>query len=199
MASTATGPGGSRPDPTVRTRVLDAFVALVADRGLVATSIDDVATAAGGSKTTLYTRWSDRTALVADGFRYVAAAIPEEPDDDRDPAVMFEEHLSAMLDVAADPEAQVIRRQVLAELIAVGGIDDEIRPVRDETYAQWEHAARNMVELGKRAGAIPAERDTGVAVEVVMAIVAVRHLFSLPLGPPLRDLVTRLLTEDRPY
>lgn len=199
MTSTATGPGGSRPDPTVRARVLGAFVTLVAEQGLAHTSIDDVAAAAGVSKTTLYTRWPDRKSLVADGFRFISAAIPDEPADGRGPSALFDEYLDALLDVAAEPEAQVIRRQLLAELIAAAGVDDELREVYAEAYRQWWDAAERMVVLGKEVGRIPVDRDTEVVVELLMSLVAMRHLADLPLGPPLRELVVRLLTEDRPF
>lgn len=178
--------------------MLGAFVDLVAERGLAHTSIDDVATAAGVSKTTLYTRWPDRKALVADGFRYVSAAIPEEPGDERDAALLFDQHLDSLLDVAVEPGAQAIRRQILAELIAAAGVDPELREVFDATYEQWRQVAERMVELGKEAGRIPVDRDSEVVVEVLMSLVAMRHLADLPLGPPLRELVVRLLTEDRP-
>ena len=67
------GPGGSAPDPSVRTRVLDAFVELVSERGLASTSMRDVAERAGVSKTTLYTRWPDRRSMIADGFAHGVA------------------------------------------------------------------------------------------------------------------------------
>lgn len=193
MTATKRGPGGSSPDPSVRTRVLEAFVGLVEERGLADTSIDDVAKAAGVSKTTLYTRWPDRRSLIIDGFRHVSAlsaAVPAE--------VGFVEMLDGLLAATADDIGRT-RVQVFAEIIAAAGIDDEIAAVDRTNHAAWTAVVEDMIERGKASGDIPADRDTRIAAEIVQSVVTMRQLRRDTTGRPLRDLVYRLLTEDRPY
>ncbi|MDZ7674691.1 MAG: TetR/AcrR family transcriptional regulator [Acidimicrobiales bacterium] len=188
------GPGGSSPDPSVRDRVLDAFVDLVAERGLATTSIDDVAAEAGVSKTTLYTRWPDRRSLIVDGFRYVAARVPT-----LDPAVPFNELLDRILRSTADERVQRRRRQIMAELLAGAGVDDELAEITRAQRRGWYTAVEDLIERGKRSGDVPADRDTAVAAELFVAVILNRQLTQLEVGPPLHDLVRRLLTEERPY
>lgn len=45
-------------------KVLDAAIALVADRGVDATSMDAIASASGVSKATIYKHWADKDALL---------------------------------------------------------------------------------------------------------------------------------------
>lgn len=189
------GPGGSSPDPSVRARVLDAFADLVATSGLSDTSMDDVAAQAGVSKTTLYTRWPDRRSLIVDGFRHVAGTIPEPPED-----ISFRDLFDAMIEVTAGDDVTQPRRQLLAELIATAGIDDEVRVVLQANHRRWRVAIEDMVERGVRSGEVPADRDVAMAAEAVMGVVTLRQLIGdLPIDESLADLVWRMLTEDRPY
>ena len=186
--------GGSNPDPSVRDRVMDAFLRLVAERGLSELSMADIARAAGVSKTTMYTRWPDRRALIADGFRQVAAVAPSTgPDTSFREA--FEDIISVtVMDVAS------IRRRILADLIATASIDDRVQEVMHENLRAWQHAVEDLIERGKRDGEIPADRDTTVAAEIVLSLVPMRHLQAFrPVGEPLRELVWRLLTAPNPY
>lgn len=188
------GPGGSSPDPSVRERVLDAFVDLVASRGLAETSVDDVAAKAGVSKTTLYTRWPDRRSLIVDGFRRLAAVVPQP-----DPEASFPELLGDLFLLATNERVQRRRRQIVAELLAGAGVDDELADVADTTLGEWRVAVRDTIERGKRSGAVPADRDTDAATEVVLAVVLFRQLNRLDMGDDLIEWATRLLTEERPY
>lgn len=188
------GPGGSTPDPSVRTRVLDAFVELVSERGLANTSMRDVAERAGVSKTTLYTRWPDRRAMIADGFAHVTTPVPplgEEPT--------FSQMLDSIVAPLVESEVSVIRRQVYAELLAAARFDPAIRAVADERRERWRAVLEKTIDLGKASGEVPADRDTAVAAEVVMAVTLLYQLQAMPLGPALQDLVRRLVLEPTPY
>lgn len=188
------GPGGSTPDPSVRTRVLDAFVELVSERGLANTSMRDVADRAGVSKTTLYTRWPDRRSMIADGFAHVTTPVPPLGDDPT-----FHQMLDSIVAPLVESEVSVIRRQVYAELLAAARFDPAIRAVADERRERWRAVLERTIELGKASGDVPADRDTAVAAEVVMAVTLLYQLQAMPLGPALQDLVRRLVLEPTPY
>lgn len=181
------------PDPSVRIRVLDAFVALVAANGLSNTSMSDVARRAEVSKTTVYTRWPDRRSLIVDGFAHVSATVPRPGPDDA-----FSEMFDVVL-ALADPDVQTLRRQVYAELLAAAGFDPDIRSIATANREEWRNSIEAILELGKRSGDVPADRDVETTAEVIMAVILVRQLQAMPLGEPLRDLVWRLVTESSPY
>src|SRR5215813_15561902 len=52
------------PSASAHKKVLDATLALVAERGIQATSMDAVARASGVSKATIYKHWPDKQALL---------------------------------------------------------------------------------------------------------------------------------------
>jgi AcrR family transcriptional regulator len=67
MAARLSQPGARRPGgrtARIRRAVFDATLALLAERGAEALSIEAVAAAAGVNKTTIYRNWPTRTALI---------------------------------------------------------------------------------------------------------------------------------------
>lgn len=178
----------------MRTRVLDAFVELVAERGLANTSMRDVADRAGVSKTTLYTRWPDRRSMIADGFAHVTTPVPQ-----LGPEPTFTQMLDSIVAPLVESEVTAIRRQVYAELLAAARFDPAVRAVADEKLEQWRAVIESTVELGKASGEIPVDRDTAVTAEVVMGVALMYQLQAMPLGAAVQDLIRRLVTAPTPY
>lgn len=185
--------GGSVPDPSVRARVLEAFAAVVTAEGLAGATMDAIAEAAGVSKTTIYTRWSDRSSLIVDAFAYTSAAIPTFSPD-----IEFPDALDVILGVTADPLTKP-RLQMLSEFRAAAGVDPGIARLLREHQDRWRVAVEDLIERGKRSGHVPTDRNTAIAAEVVMAVAAERQIMQHPVGEPLRELIWRLLTDERPY
>jgi AcrR family transcriptional regulator len=77
-------PGGSRRgrprDPQVDAAILTAAMELLGEVGYARLTMDQVAARAGVSKPTLYLRWPNKVALVADAIGHRARPIPEVPD-----------------------------------------------------------------------------------------------------------------------
>src|SRR4029077_16627067 len=76
------GPGGAAPRGRPRSQeadraILTAAVELLAERGLAAMSIEEVAARAGVGKTTIYRRWPSKGLLALDAF--VASFREEQP------------------------------------------------------------------------------------------------------------------------
>src|SRR5690349_3274443 len=78
----AVSPRG-RPDVDA-TRVLTAAAGLLLERGYDRTTLDDVARAAGVSKSTLYQRWGAREALFVAVLRHQRAAMHRHVRDEVD-------------------------------------------------------------------------------------------------------------------
>lgn len=60
--------------------ILTAAMELLGDAGYVRLTMDQVAARAGVSKPTLYLRWPNKVALVADAIGHRARPVPDVPD-----------------------------------------------------------------------------------------------------------------------
>jgi len=185
--------GGSAPDPTVRMRVLEAFVDQVERRGLPNVSIEQVARQAGVSKVTLYKRWPTRRELVVDAYRLVGRAAPDLAE--------FATARAAFdaIFARADESPQHLRfRQLTAELVAASEYDEVAQRVLFERQAMWRAFIRDVIELGKRTGEIPAERDVDALVEVIVGITTAGYLVRDRPIAEVAELAWRVLTAERP-
>jgi AcrR family transcriptional regulator len=195
MSGGRKGGRGALPDPTVRQRVLDAFVERVAERGLANVSIDDVAQAAGVSKPTLYKRWPTRDSLVIDAFSMLSPA-----SSNGSPELHMEGTLRETLERMFGHIASREKRQMLAELITAAGYDPAARDALWRREEHWRCIMTQLVEYGKSTGEVPEWRDTVVIVELLMNLTTMRGLIgNMPVGGELAALAWRLLTDERPY
>lgn len=171
MAANTRTRGGSAPDPTVRRRVLEAFVDQVTQQGLPNVSVDQVARQAGVSKVTLYKRWPTRRELVVDAFRLAARAAPDLADH----ATAREAFDAAFSRADGSPE-HLRFRQLTAELVAASEYDDVAQRVLFEQQAMWRVFMRDLVALGRRTGEFPSGGDADVLAEVVLGITTTGYL-----------------------
>ena len=72
-------PGRPR-DPEVDEAILAAALDLLAHVGYARLTMDQVAAQAGVGKASIYLRWPNKVALVADAIQHRAAVVPEIPD-----------------------------------------------------------------------------------------------------------------------
>lgn len=74
-------PGRGRPrDPAVDAAIRSATVDLLGEAGYARLTMDQVAVRAGVSKDSLYRRWPNKVALVADALQHRARPVPPVPD-----------------------------------------------------------------------------------------------------------------------
>ena len=74
------GRRGRPRDPGVDVAIRTATVNLLSEIGYARLTMDEVAARAGVSKASLYLRWPNKVALVADALQQRARAVPEVPD-----------------------------------------------------------------------------------------------------------------------
>lgn len=111
-------PGRPRSAETERA-VLEGAYALMAAKGLAATTIDAVARQAGVSKVTIYKWWPSREALLIDAFlRRAASLLPLS--DEGDPVALLRAHAAAYAE-ALNGEFGKVQLAVIAECIAKTG------------------------------------------------------------------------------
>ncbi|MAT04459.1 MAG: hypothetical protein CL424_05385 [Acidimicrobiaceae bacterium] len=185
--------GGSSPDPTVRTRVLEAFADQVERLGLPNVSIDQVARQAGVSKVTLYKRWPTRRDLVVDAFRLVGQSAPE-----LSAGSTVRDIVDVVFARADEGPRHLQLRQLTAELVAASEYDEVAKQVLFDRQAMWRRLIRDVIELGKRTGEVPADRDVDVLVDVVAAITTAGYLIKDRPTSEMSDLTWRVLTAEHP-
>lgn len=150
-------PARGRPrDPGVDAAIRAATVELLGEAGYAALTMDQVAARAGVSKSSLYLRWPNKVALVADALQHRARAVPEIPDTGSLPADM-RIFLGALLrsrheaskalaavsgEIATNPELREAWHRGLA-----GMLTSCLRVIVDRAVDRGELAAGSDVEL----------------------------------------------------
>jgi AcrR family transcriptional regulator len=139
-------------DAAIRTATVD----LLAEIGYARLTMDEVAVRAEVSKASLYLRWPNKVALVADALQQRARAVPEVPDTGTLPADM-RSFLAALLrardaasqalsavtgEIASNPELRAAWRHGVA-----GALTDCLRTIVSRAVDRGELAPDSDVEL----------------------------------------------------
>lgn len=117
-----------------RQAIVDATLALLAEHGFQATTVDAIAARAGVSKNTIYRRWSSKEELLADALDQLTR--PElEVDESTGVYELLREHSREIARILADPQVRRILPDMLGELqrnrtFAVTFADRLLRPRR---------------------------------------------------------------------
>ncbi|GAA4838235.1 TetR/AcrR family transcriptional regulator [Kitasatospora terrestris] len=174
------GPGRPREERVTRA-ALDAVVALVAEQGMSAVTMDAVAERAGVSKPAIYRRWSGKQELI------IAAAeawIGELSVPDRgDFRAELHELLTARLESYRQPGVD----RLLAGVIGASAEAGADRGAYGAYSARVMGETRRILERGIARGDVRADTD----VRAVATMVAAPMVFRLvgELEPPDRHLV----------
>ncbi|WP_159621340.1 TetR/AcrR family transcriptional regulator [Ruania rhizosphaerae] len=184
--------GGSHPDPTVRDRVLAAFLDEITDRGLGNVSMDAIAKAARVSKATMYRRWPSKRDLILDAYAMESAPITDLPED-----LTLRKFVDLVFTSIDDPQARRRNRQLLAELIAAVGHDDVAREMAQRRHYFWRRVLIDLITQAQEAGEVPPGRDPEVTAETIAAVTTVRHLYAEQYDGT-AELVWQLLTAPDP-
>jgi AcrR family transcriptional regulator len=132
---------GRPRDAAAERRILDATFRLIGERGCGQVRIDDIASAAGVGKQTIYRWWPTRSAVVLDAL--LAATLVDTPFPLTDSARGdFRTHLRSVARLFASPSGALIREMV-AESQADPAVADDFRtrfwaPRRELSLARLE-------------------------------------------------------------
>src|SRR5262249_19023426 len=136
-------PGGEQPSrprsrgrprrAAARTAIVDATLALVAERGFQATTMDAIADRAGVSKNTIYGRWPAKELLIADALRELTAQAKARGEGEVYPLLL--EHVGDVARLLDDPLMGRLLPGLLGELqrnpaFAEAYADRVVRPLR---------------------------------------------------------------------
>jgi AcrR family transcriptional regulator len=165
LGGAGAGGGGQRGRPRSQEAdraILNATVELLADRGLAAMSIEEVAARAGVGKTTIYRRWPSKGLLALDAF--VTSFREEQPLPDT--GTLRGDLLSA-LTAWVRAVTQTPMGTMLTSLIAEAQHDPELRGAwRDRVIEPLRRQHRIMLERAVARGEIPASVDAEVVLDL---------------------------------
>ncbi|QOR71581.1 TetR/AcrR family transcriptional regulator [Ruania alkalisoli] len=184
--------GGSRPDPTVRDRVLNAFLDQITERGLGNVSMDAIAKAAGASKATMYRRWPSKRDLILDAYAVESAPITDLPE-----SLTLRQFVDLVFAGIDEPEARRRNRQLLAELLAALGHDGVARQMAVERHQFWRRVLIDLIIQAQDEGLVPSGRDPALLAETVAALTTLRHLYAEQYEGT-AETVWRMLTASDP-
>jgi AcrR family transcriptional regulator len=175
--------GGAAPRGRPRSQeadraILTATVELLAERGLAAMSIEEVAARAGVGKTTIYRRWPSKGLLALDAF--VASFREEQPLPDTG---TLRGDLLAALHAWVRAVTQTSMGPMLTGLIAEAQHDPELRGAwRDRVLEPLRVQRRIMLERAIARGEIAPSVDQEVVLDLLFGAAEHRLLLGhLPM------------------
>jgi AcrR family transcriptional regulator len=171
--------------------ILTATVELLAERGLAAMSIEEVAARAGVGKTTIYRRWPSKGLLALDAF--VDSFREEQPLPDT--GTLRGDLLSA-LHAWVRAVTQTAMGPMLTGLIAEAQYDPELRGAwRDRVLEPLREQHRVMLDRAIARGEIAASVDRDVVLDLFFGAAEHRLLLGhLPMtGEFIADVVDMIL------
>ena len=179
-------------DPRIeRTRqvVLDAVLALVAESGYGAVTIEAVAARSGVAKSTIYRHWPGRAELVNDAFRTLQPPVYEcQGGDVRSRVVQLLEEL-------AERTAESTWSACLPSLVDAAARDPEAREALHSRLA----GRRTLVDLlteGVASGELSPDLDAELMAEALAGPILLRRLFATT--PLASDQVRRIVEQILP-
>ena len=167
--------------------ILTATVELLADRGLSAMSIEEVAARAGVGKTTIYRRWPSKSLLALDAF--VASFREAQPPNDTG---TLRGDLLAALHAWVRAVTQTPMGRMLTSLIAEAQHDPELRGAwRERVLEPLRVQHRIMLDRAIERGEIPASVDRDVVLDLFFG--AAEHRLLLGHLPMTDDFIAAVV------
>jgi len=147
----------------VERAILRAAADLLAERGLAAMTIEDVAALAGVGKTSIYRRWSTKGTLALDAFLVDFLAAQPLPDTGS-----LEGDLIVMLRAWVRTARETPTGRALTELVAQAQSDPELAIAWSERVVGPTRAQhRKVFERAIARGEIPAASDVDVLMDLL--------------------------------
>jgi AcrR family transcriptional regulator len=179
VRSGATGARGRPRSADADRAILAATVDLLAERGLAAMSIEEVAARAGVGKTTIYRRWPSKGLLALDAFVTSFRAEQARPDTGT-----LRSDMIAALHTWVRAVTETPMGPMLTGLIAEAQNDPELRGAwRDRVLEPLRVQHRMMLDRAVERGEIPPGVDPDVVLDLFFGAAEHRLLLGhLPMS-----------------
>jgi AcrR family transcriptional regulator len=166
------GPGAGRPrSEEAHQAILDATLALLAEVGFSALTVEGVAQRAGVGKATIYRRWPSKLPLVVEAFgRLPALEDVDTGSLDEDLKLMLRNYLHLF---HSTPLAAV-----LPSLAGERAHDPELAKLLEPLLRERRQPLRRALERAVARGEVAPDVDLDLAADLVVGPIAVRLFFS---------------------
>jgi AcrR family transcriptional regulator len=161
-------------------KVLTAAVALFAERGIDAASMDAIAEASGVSKATIYKHWPDKDRLVLEVMGYLHGLDEEHPVFDSGD---FRADLIAQLQYQPATDRQAMREKMMPHMIAYASRNPVLGVAwRARVVEPARVALTNLIRRGERRGILRHGIDPEIGIALLLGPMMYRHVFTHKMG-----------------
>ncbi len=173
---------GRPRNPRVREAVLDASLAVIAERGVSGATVDLIAARAGVGKHSIYRRWRSKQELLLDALAAVVA-LPVPDEVPADATLLIREIASLWVRLAEDPVLRAFAAQVFAEAAR----DPQLLVAYEERVAQPRRArVLELLQLAQQRGQLRPDAELDVVADLLIGP-AFYRMMSAGQRPPFRD------------
>jgi AcrR family transcriptional regulator len=165
-------PRGRPRDERVDRSLLDAALALLAEGGPDALTIDAVATRAGAARTTVYRRWRGKPELMAAVFEHVAARLMPAPNLGH-----TRDDLVAIVEAAVRALADADVRGLIAAIVSTATANEALaQQFRRRLLDLRRDELRDVLQRGIARGELRPEVELDLAADLLIGPVYYRIL-----------------------
>jgi AcrR family transcriptional regulator len=181
-----------RPRDEIREQaILDAAIALIAEIGYDAMSMENVASRAGVSKATIYRRWPGKARLVADA---ISRQHPEHALADPEDTGSLRGDLAALISTMFAKISGIDGGLICGLAVAIRA-DSELGRLLDQGKREYHERIQELiVSRAKARGELPPSADPPELIDVVVGMSLLHLMSGRPLDSDFADhLVDRVL------
>ncbi|MEN3533737.1 TetR/AcrR family transcriptional regulator [Microbispora sp. ZYX-F-249] len=186
----------SRPRlrPHVTDAVLDAVLAELAEVGYGRLTMEGVAQRAGSSKSTLYRRWSSKSAMALDAITTVSQASIPGDDDGGD----LLDHLLTVARGIHEWLTEPLVSRIVPDLIAEGVRSSSMARALIEHVAEpRRRTIRRILESARTRGDVRADADLELALDMLVGLIYWRAcVLREEIGEDYLEKVARVVHRD---
>lgn len=170
-----TQPAPAAEDPRVtrsKAAVIEAALALIAQRGVATTTVDEISERSGVAKTTIYRHWNSKPEVVLDAIssQLEPPPLPETGDLRQDLYQLVEGLARALTDSPLAP--------LMSSLIDAAERDPEFAALHRRHARQRHDVVRRVLRRGIARGELPGDTDLAAALDLLAGPVFYRRLVS---------------------
>jgi len=163
---------GRKRDETRDGDIIEAALAILADKGFDTMTMDMVAARAGAGKATLYRRWPSKPELVRDALISMSRGsvdLDHVPDTGN-----LKDDLLAVLKPYSNEHGEW-KFRVLSGLGSFQASHPKLASeVLDAVYGRWSAMNRKLMERAQQRGEISKKADIDMACEIIVSLTAAR-------------------------
>jgi AcrR family transcriptional regulator len=152
--------------------ILEASVAVLADKGPSGFTVDEVAARAGCGKATIYRRWPSRADLLVETAHHMGLEPPASDTGS------LREDLVSVLAALGTKMRDTPTGRILPGIIAEASVDARMKQVLAGFIDDRRRRPREMVERGIRRGELPADTDVDLLLDLMGGTVIYRELIA---------------------